>query len=101
MLTGATGDVKTFAINDIFLTIRIKDHSSEVVPPFSQVEDMATRYARLAKAPPAQIEIAAIYQKSKPVFDNPKYERYFEDIERTTVPTGFSPGSAVGNGAQE
>jgi len=86
MLATQPGDVKTVKISDgAYLTFKIKKADRTTIPPLSQVHDLAARDVKLEKAPNAAVEIAVLYQKYKPVFDNPKYQSTFSDVERANV----------------
>lgn len=76
------GDVKTLRQGPYFLTFQVSASRREALLPLAQVRDQVERAARLERAPPAQEELARLYQAAPPTFNSDKYAAYFDGARK-------------------
>ena len=79
------GDVQTVAVGKDYVVLRATRSSGAGIPSLAQIRPQVTRLAKLDKAIPASLEIASLYQISKPHFAVAKYEGYFDDLSQMDV----------------
>jgi len=88
------GDVKTLREGPYFLTFQVAASSRETLPPLAAVRDQVERAARLERAPPAQEELARLYQATPPKFNSDKYAPFFEGFQKYPLGGGKKTASA-------
>ncbi len=84
------GDVKTLRQGPAFLTFQVSASSHEAMPPLAQVRDRVERAARLERAPPAQEELARLYQAAPPTFSSDKYAGFFDAVRKYPLTGGVA-----------
>lgn len=83
------GSVKTFAMGQYYLSVRLEGRNAARVPTLAEVRDQVVRDVMNQKAPSVPDELALIYQAAHVQFSVEKYAPYFDDVR--TFNTNGSP----------
>ena len=82
------GQEKLFPFDKRFLTARVYRNQPIQVLPLRDIRPLATRLARLEKAPSAATELVSLYKSNRPMFVISKYATFFDDIDKAIRDNG-------------